>query len=162
MLKPYIIEDKDILRAHSNEWYAKIKESQLSDQVKSEFCYVFIRWLIERFKISSYKEISTMLGPSTPLEETRAYKELIGIGKEEGIGIGEKKGIKIGEKKGAVTSKQEDIYEILEARFGSVAQSIVEKINSINDIEKLRKLLRNASTTESLDKFEEMMDQIFH
>jgi len=49
---------------------------------------VFQSWLIARFKTLSLEEILTMLGELTPLEETRAYKELVAkgmaIGRQEG------------------------------------------------------------------------------
>jgi predicted transposase YdaD len=45
---------------------------------------VFFSWLTLRFSDLSYREVLTMFGIQTPFEETRAYKELVAIGREEG------------------------------------------------------------------------------
>jgi predicted transposase YdaD len=45
---------------------------------------VFMSWLMERYKNQSYEEVIKMLHITTPLEETRAYQQLVGIGQQKG------------------------------------------------------------------------------
>ena len=45
---------------------------------------LFQSWLMARFKALSLDEILKMLGELTPLEETRAYLELVAKGRQEG------------------------------------------------------------------------------
>jgi predicted transposase YdaD len=45
---------------------------------------VFMSWMMERFKGQTYEEVLRMLQVLTPLEETRAYKELVGKGEKLG------------------------------------------------------------------------------
>ncbi|MFO7641429.1 MAG: hypothetical protein R6X17_09270, partial [Candidatus Competibacteraceae bacterium] len=45
---------------------------------------VFLSWLLERYQGRTYQEIMNMLHVLTPLEETRAYQELVGIGEKKG------------------------------------------------------------------------------
>ncbi len=51
---------------------------------------VFMSWLMERRKGQTYEEIMTMLHVLTPLEETRAYQQLVGIGEQKGRQEGER------------------------------------------------------------------------
>lgn len=50
---------------------------------------VFLSWLLERYQGRTYEEIMHMLHVLTPLEETRAYQELVGIGEKKGRKEGE-------------------------------------------------------------------------
>jgi hypothetical protein len=45
---------------------------------------VFMSWMMERYKGQTYEEVLRMLQVLTPLEETRAYKELVGKGERLG------------------------------------------------------------------------------
>jgi predicted transposase YdaD len=53
---------------------------------------VFLSWLMEHHKGQHFEEIMTMLHVLTPLEETRAYQQLVGIGLEKGQKEGQKEG----------------------------------------------------------------------
>ena len=44
---------------------------------------VFLSWLMERHKGRNFEEIMGMLQVLTPLEETVAYQQLVGIGKQK-------------------------------------------------------------------------------
>ncbi len=84
IFKPYLIDERDTLREHSKDWYSKLERGKLPEELKETLCTVFIRWMTERFKELSYEEVLGMLESLTPLEETRAYKELVEKGKREG------------------------------------------------------------------------------
>ena len=81
---------------------------------------VFLSWLMERHKGKTYAEILTMLHVLTPLEETRAYRELVGIGtergKKEGLKEGKEEGEKLGRRKEALTI----LTKLLRRRFGAL------------------------------------------
>ena len=44
---------------------------------------VFLSWLMERHRDQSFEEIMRMLQVLAPLEETVAYRQLVGIGNRE-------------------------------------------------------------------------------
>jgi hypothetical protein len=44
---------------------------------------VFMSWMLERYKGRTYEEILKMLHVLTPLEETRAYQELVNLGRQK-------------------------------------------------------------------------------
>ncbi len=62
---------------------------------------VFVSWLAQRLTSFSLEELQTMLmGNLTPIQETRAGKELIAIGVEKGIEQGLEQGIEQGKQIG--------------------------------------------------------------
>lgn len=44
---------------------------------------VFMSWMLERYKGRTYEEVLKMLHVLTPLEETRAYQELVSVGRQK-------------------------------------------------------------------------------
>ncbi|MFO7641896.1 MAG: DUF4351 domain-containing protein [Candidatus Competibacteraceae bacterium] len=81
---------------------------------------VFLSWLLERYQGRTYEEIMHMLHVLTPLEETRAYQELVGIG----------------EKKGRLEGRQEEALAILSKqlrrRFGELPAWAVARLGQAN------------------------------
>ncbi len=55
---------------------------------------------------------------------------------------------------GVLTSRREDILDILETRFGPVPSSLSDRINAIDDATYLKTLLIQAVTLSSLEDFE--------
>ena len=85
---PYLEPDLERLRRQAPPVYRELQASALPAASRRHCVEVFQSWLIARFKTLSLEEILKMLGELTPLEETRAYKELVAkgmaIGRQEG------------------------------------------------------------------------------
>ena len=94
VFEPYIQKDKTILEKEATQYYNKIQESSISETMKESLSDVFLSWMLIRFENKNYQEVLKMLTLATPLEETRAYKELVAIGREEGKEEGRDEGIK--------------------------------------------------------------------
>lgn len=77
---------------------------------------VFMSWMMERYKGQTYEEVLRMLQVLTPLEETRAYQQLVGIGIEKGKKEGREEGREEGEKLG----RQKLLTKQLRRRFGAL------------------------------------------
>ncbi len=77
---------------------------------------VFLSWLMERYKGQTFEEIMRMLQVLTPLEETRAYQQLVGIGIEKG----KKEGKKEGQKEGRQEEARTILRKLLARRFGKL------------------------------------------
>lgn len=60
-------------------------------------------------------------------------------------------GIEQGIQKGIIDNSKENIIEALELRFGKVSPEIIEKINNINDVKKLKELHRKAIQMTEMD-----------
>lgn len=66
---------------------------------------------------------------------------------------GERAGLRKGRQEGRLEMLREDIWGILEARFGNVPYSLREKIKAIPQDIRLRELHRQAVLVESLEAF---------
>ena len=68
--------------------------------------------------------------------------------------------IKILEKErleGRLEEKRNDIYEILEARFGDVPGDIKEAIGKITNLKKLSLIVRKSATVKNFDELREFL-----
>ncbi|BAU15724.1 hypothetical protein LEP3755_62890 (plasmid) [Leptolyngbya sp. NIES-3755] len=60
--------------------------------------------------------------------------------------------------RGRMESAREGIAEVLDARFGSVPPAVIERLEQVNDGERLKQLLRQASTTNTMADFEGLLE----
>jgi len=81
---------------------------------------VFMSWLMERYKHQSYEEVIKMLHISTPLEETRAYQQLVGIGMEKGRIEGRTEGRQEGRYEGRQAEARAILTKLIQRRFGEL------------------------------------------
>lgn len=63
------------------------------------------------------------------------------------------------ERIGRAQAIQESIAEVLEARFNQVPPELIEQVNKIYELDKLKQLLRQASITESISEFGQQLSQ---
>ena len=68
------------LRTQAPPVYRRLQEANPPEATRWHCVDVFQSWLMARFKALNLEEILNMLGELTPLEETRAYKELVSKG----------------------------------------------------------------------------------
>lgn len=87
--------------------------------------------------------------------------ERIGIkkGREEGRQEGREEGWQEGRQEGFLQNAREAVVEILQIRFESVPENLVEAINAINDLEFLKHLHRSAVTIGTLETFAALATQ---
>jgi len=81
---PYLEDDLVRLREQAPPVYRRLQATALPESTRRHCVDVFQSWLMARFKALSLEEILKMLGELTPLEETRAYRELVAKGRQEG------------------------------------------------------------------------------
>jgi len=81
---PYLEDDLERLRQRAPAVYSQLRTAAVPTQARQYCLDVFQSWLMARFKALSLEEILKMLGELTPLEETRAYKELVAKGEAKG------------------------------------------------------------------------------
>ena len=74
---PYRLEDRDQLREQAPLAYSHIQQAALPDVARRHCLDVFQSWLLARFDDLTLEEVLTMLGELTPLEQTRAYREIV-------------------------------------------------------------------------------------
>ncbi|HEY6329666.1 MAG TPA: hypothetical protein VI756_10020, partial [Blastocatellia bacterium] len=77
---------------------------------------------------------------------------------KEGHKSGLKKGRKAGIEEGQLKTSRDDVIEILAARFGRVPASLTKTIKTVDNISRLKALLREAATTQSVTQFQAAMN----
>ncbi|KOR29405.1 hypothetical protein TI04_08710, partial [Achromatium sp. WMS2] len=91
-----------------------INNPQLDPHIRNNLGAILQFWFMERFKTNTAQEIANMLHVLTPLEETRAYKELVAKGEARG------------EAKGQLALLKRQITR----RFGKLSTSTLEKLDA--------------------------------
>jgi len=103
-----------------------------------------------RFKALSLEEILKMLGELTPLEETRAYKELVA----KGEAIGRQEGHQEGREEGR-QREERLIMRLLQRRIGPVPPALQTRIAAlpIEQLEALGEALLDFADLADLDSW---------
>ncbi len=98
---------------------------------------------------------------SLPEELTRSFDEQLARYEEEQkmpyITSVERLAIERGELKGELKANRARILEILQVRFGEVPDDLSEKLDWIEEVERLEDLFRQAITIASLEEFESLL-----
>lgn len=76
---------------------------------------------------------------------------------EQWIAEGFDKGIEQGIEQGRMQMLQEDILDLLYARFGLASEEVAARITAVTDITTLRQMLRQAGTLETADAFVKLL-----
>ena len=82
------------------------------------------------------------------------FTKLLGSAKEEG----RKEGREEGRKEGLLEAKRQDIYEILEERFGEVPEDIKEAVEKVTDVKVLSFLHRKSISVKDFDEFRKLLE----
>jgi len=113
-----------------------------------------IDWLIalpEREERRLWTEIET-------LEQERAMPYITNV-ERFGIEKGRQEGREEGREEGRAEGQQEAIFRILEVRFADIPSKLVEQVRKIENWEILGELLTQAVTAQSLQAFEEVVNE---
>ena len=140
---PYREADLERLRTQAPPVHRRLQEANLAEATRRHCVDVFQSWLMARFKALSLEEILNMLGELTPLEETRAYKELVS------------KGQIMGEARGEARGRQREaqlVLRQLQRRIGPVSKTQQARIIAlpIDDLETLGEALLDFTDTADL------------
>lgn len=158
VLKPLIIPNEAELRREAPIWAQTIRSlPDTPAPISTKLLDILVKFIVQRFTTMSWKEIETML-MLTPIEETVAGQDLIRKGKEQGLQEGWQQGLEQGFQQGKQQSMQSNIIDLLEVRFGPVPDEIIEAIDGINHLPRLRTLLRQTARVASLAAFAELLE----
>ena len=87
----------------------------------------------------------------------KGLQEGLQKGLQKGLQEGLQEGLQKGLQKGKIVAAREDILEILEMRFDSIQRNIILRINKIDDMNLLRKLLKAAVKSENIGEFADLL-----
>jgi predicted transposase YdaD len=90
--------------------------------------------MMQGFKELTREELRIMLGILTPLEETRAYKDIFSEGKKEGKKEGQKQGERRGEIVGRIKTLREmfEQGDIPESKYLARVKPLEDELQSLN------------------------------
>lgn len=120
---PYLEADLDRLRQQAPLIYRQLQTTSALPKSTRRHCVdVFQSWLMARFKSLTLEDILKMLGELTPLEETRAYQELVA------------KGMAMGRQEGRQEGRQREerlILRLLNRQIGTVPEAQQARIAAL-------------------------------
>jgi predicted transposase YdaD len=122
VLAPLAIERDEVLKAQAPRLWQAIQSAPIPEPVRDRLAEVLQFWLFERFTALTAEEILKMITHLTPLEETRAYRDIFSRGEAEG----EKKG----KAEGEVQGKAKALLRQLRRRFGAVPDWAEQRIGA--------------------------------
>jgi len=127
---PYLESGLERLRVQAPRVYRRLQQSALPEATRRHCVDVFQSWLMARFKSLTLEEILKMLGELTPLEETRAYKELVAKGEALGEASGRQREARL-------------VLRLLQRRIGNVPKAHEARIANlpVEDLEALGEAL---------------------
>jgi len=105
VLKPLLVEDLEEAARVAPTWVEEILGLGLPLEQERRLIELLTYAILQKFPILTHEEVDSML-QLTPLEETRAVKELIAMGEKRGERRGEKRGEKRGERRGEERGKR--------------------------------------------------------
>jgi uncharacterized phage protein gp47/JayE len=71
---------------------------------------------------------------------------------EQGRQLGVQEGRQLGVQEGTIGAKQETLIDLMQLKFGVLPQAVVERVQSITEIEQLQTFLRRVITTNRLEE----------
>lgn len=148
---PYRVEDRARLREQAPSAYRRLKQSSLSDFARRQCLDVFQSWLLARFDDLTLEEILAMLGELTPLEQTRAYREIVEKNRPIWFDEGHQEGHQEGRQREACTL----ILRLLKRRFGLLTSEREARITALplERLEDLGEALLDFTTSADLDSW---------
>ncbi len=145
---PYRLEDRDQLREQAPLAYSHIQQAALPDVARRHCLDVFQSWLLARFDDLTLEEVLTMLGELTPLEQTRAYREI--VEKNQPIWFAE------GREEGYEEGRQREVQLVLRQlhrRIGALTEAQQEQVKAlpVEPLEDLGEALLDFTASADLD-----------
>lgn len=151
---------KHIFRDDLRDQLKRVMEllAELSDKKRAlEYVETIIRYVINASDTVSLEELKHIIVHSYFQQKEGELMTLAEQLRREGHQRGLQQGLQQGLEKGQLEATREGILDILEARFNTAPQEIVETLKAINDISVLKQLRKKAAVTEGLEEFKKMV-----
>ncbi|MFM7204144.1 MAG: DUF2887 domain-containing protein [Myxococcota bacterium] len=146
VLEPLALRSRKRLQARAPVWRERLKTLPRSEDELNVLRDMLTLSLLERFKNLSRKEIEAMF-QLTPLEETRAGREL----REEARNEGRTEGRTEGRNEGLLEGQRKLLTLVLQGRFGALPAAIQRQLE-LQDATRLEALAHRALSIQSLDE----------
>lgn len=145
VFQPVLQTSEQALAAHAADYYHQIRVSDAAETLKQTMLDIFVNWLEQRLRDKDKEEIEKMLlGELPDLRDTASGRDLINIGRNEGRTEGRAEGLAEG--------VRESVLSIIESRFGRLDRELQDRIDRIESLDTLKRLLKQVVRIESLDE----------
>ncbi|MBK5969584.1 DUF4351 domain-containing protein [Thiorhodovibrio litoralis] len=150
---PFLIEDQAQLRTQAPAAYRIIQQAPLPEPVRRQCRDVFQSWIMARFPTLTIEEILTMLGELTPLEQTRAYQDIVARNRPIWIKEGRDEGCKEGRDEGRQEEASGLIRRLLARRLGRLSAAQHKRLEALTlaQLEALGEALLDFTDAADLD-----------
>ncbi len=164
VLLPLVAADVSEIQQLGAEWARSIQNApKLGKRQRGNLIDLLIKFVMQRFVELPYKEIENML-KLTPIEETRAGKELIQLGIVQGREVGREEGREEGLEIGREEGLRAGIQAVLSIRFQPIStermEQLLKLLIQIHDDETVAMLLGLSQKVESLELFEQKVAEL--
>ena len=99
--------------------YDRLKGVKLNDSKPAGLEAIFVDWLAQLFKTKTRTQITKMIAELTPIEETVAGRELIGIGMERGM------------ERGMECGMEQLLVEMISEKFGQISVEVRQGVEAL-------------------------------
>ena len=113
---PLVIERDEELKAQAPRLWQAVQSAPIPEPIRLTLAEVLEFWFFERFRNLTPEEVWTMLNQLTPLEETRAYRDIFARGRAAG------------KTEGRTEGKCESLKLVLQQRFGALPDCAAARI----------------------------------
>ncbi|WP_242479682.1 DUF4351 domain-containing protein [Lamprobacter modestohalophilus] len=139
-LSAYLVEDRERLREQAPLAYGQIQQAPLPESARRQCLDVFQSWLLARFQDQTLEEILIMLGEMTPLEQTRAYREIVAKNKPIWLEEGRQREVQL-------------VLRLLRRRLGKLTKAQQASVQSlpVDQLEDLTEALLDFSAAADLE-----------
>lgn len=150
---PYLLEDREHLREQAPQAYRQIQQAALSARARRHCLDVFQSWLMARFDQLTLEEILIMLGELTPLEQTRAYRDIVEKNQPIWLDQGRREGRQEGRQEGLREGEAQLLLRQLQCRFGALSEAQQRQIKAlqVEQLEALGEALLEFKTRAEVD-----------
>jgi predicted transposase YdaD len=114
------------------EWAARIRREARDEQEGTELLTLLVLFGSHRLPGLGLEELIQSIG-GLVMEESRAARELVDIGRRRGLEEGRKEGLELGAR-----ALREAVLSLYEARFGTVPEAVRSQIEGTQDLDVLR------------------------
>ncbi|WPL17898.1 hypothetical protein Thiowin_02941 [Thiorhodovibrio winogradskyi] len=158
---PFLIEDQTQLRAQAPSAYRIIQQAPLSESARRQCQDVFQSWITARFPTLTSEEILTMLGELTPLEQTRAYQDIVARNRPIWVKEGRNQGHDQGRKEGRKEEASGFVRRLLTRRLGRLTVTQQQRLETLTleQLEALGEALLDFTSATDLNTWLDEEDQ---
>ena len=150
---PYRTAHRERLRQAGPAAYRRLRTAEMAEPAREALIAVFWSWTLLRFHEISYSEILRMFGNLPALEQTRAYQDILALGRQKGLQEGRQEGRQEGHQQGLHAEACTLVRRLARRRFGTLPAEVESRLVAlpVERLEALAEALLDLATLADLE-----------